>query len=69
MTVCTTKSIEYSRCHSRKVQANFSGGEITLDGGVMLLQQADRLINLTDRIASREFNGLQFRTLFPGEIL
>ena len=52
MTVCTTIPMEYSRCHGRKVQANFGGGEITSDGGVMLLQQVDRLINLTDRIAS-----------------
>lgn len=52
MTVCTTEPIEYSRCHSRIVQANFGSGEIPSDGGVMLLQQADRLINLTERIAS-----------------
>lgn len=52
MTFCTTKPIEYSRCHSRKVQANFGGGEITSDGGVMLLNQADKLINLTERIAA-----------------
>lgn len=52
MTICTTKPIEFTRCHGRKVQANFGGGEITSDGGVMLLQKVDKVINLTDRIAS-----------------
>ncbi len=52
MTICTKKSISYSRCNRRKVQVNFGGGEITSDGGVMLLQQVDKCINLTDRIAS-----------------
>lgn len=52
MTVCTTKTIEFSRCQRRKVQVNFGGGEITSDAGVLLLQQVDKLINLTDRIAA-----------------
>ncbi len=52
MTLCTTKSIEFTRCKRRKIQANFSGGEITSDAGVMLLKQADKIINLTDRIAA-----------------
>ena len=52
MTLCTTKPIEFSRCKSRKVQVNFNGGEITSDAGVMLLHRADKIINLTQRIAS-----------------
>lgn len=52
MTVCTTKTIEFTRCKNRKVQANFSGGEITSDAGVMLLNQVDKAINLTERIAA-----------------
>lgn len=52
MTICITKPIEFTRCKSRKVQANFGGGEITSDAGVMLLNQADKIINLTHRIAS-----------------
>ena len=51
MTVCTTKAIEFSRCKRRKVQAQFCGGEITSDGGVMLLREADRRLKLTERIA------------------
>ncbi len=52
MTNCNTNSIEFTRCKRRKVQANFSGGEITSDAGVMLLHQVDKIINLTDRIAA-----------------
>ena len=51
MTVCTTKTIEFSSCKRRKVQAQFCGGEITSDGGVMLLREADRRLKLTERIA------------------
>ncbi len=52
MTLCTTKTIEFSRCKRRKIQANFDGGEITSDAGVMLLNQADKILKLTSRIAS-----------------
>lgn len=52
MTLCTTKTIEFSRCKNRKIQANFDGGEITSDAGVMLLNQADKILKLTSRIAS-----------------
>lgn len=52
MTVCTTKIIEYARCKRRKVQAQFSGGDITSDGGVMLLREVDRRLQLTKRIAA-----------------
>ena len=52
MTLCTTKTIEFSRCKSRKVQLNFDGGEITSDAGAMLLNRADKIINLTNRIAA-----------------
>jgi Transposase DDE domain group 1 len=51
VTVCTTKTIEFSSCKRRKVQAQFCGGEITSDGGVMLLREADRRLKLTERIA------------------
>jgi len=53
MTKCSTPSIAFSSCKSRKVQADFSGGEITSDAGVLLLQKADRKIKLTQRIAKQ----------------
>jgi hypothetical protein len=54
MTLCTTKTIEFTRCKRRKVQENFSGEEITSDAGVMPLIQAGKLINLADRIAATD---------------
>jgi len=51
MTKRTIKSITFSSCKSRKVQADFSGGEITSDAGVLLLRQADRRLQLTQRIS------------------
>jgi hypothetical protein len=50
VTVCRTKVIEFSSCKRRKVRAQFYGGEITSDGGVMLLRKADRRLRLTERI-------------------
>jgi hypothetical protein len=51
VTICTTDVIEFSRCKLCKVYARFCGGEITSDGGVMLLHEADRRLRLTERIA------------------
>ena len=36
---------------ARIVEARFDGGDITSDGGVLLLRQADRLTGLSDSIA------------------
>jgi hypothetical protein len=47
VTVCTTDTVEFASCKRRKVQANFGGGEITSDAGVMLLSQADKKLKLT----------------------
>ena len=52
MTVCNKPELEFKRCKNRKVQANFKGGNITSDGGVLVLNQVDEHINLTNRIAS-----------------
>ena len=51
MTECTTETIEFTRCKRRKVQADFSGGEITSDAGVFLLSEVDKKLRLTERIA------------------
>lgn len=54
MTICTTRAIEFSRCKGRQVEGKFNGGDITSDGGVLLLREADRKLGLTGRI----INGL-----------
>ena len=42
MTDCTQESFEFPPVKRRKVEATFSGGEISSDGGVVLLREADR---------------------------
>jgi hypothetical protein len=51
MTECTQNSFEFPACKRRKVEANFSGGDVTSDGGVLLLRQADRRLGLTAALA------------------
>lgn len=53
MTVCTTETIEFTRCKRRKVVADFGGGEITSDAGALLLSEVDKKIGLTERIAPK----------------
>lgn len=51
MTDCTSSGLEFPACRKRRVEADFSGGEITSNGGVLLLRQADRLLGLTASVA------------------
>lgn len=51
MTECYQEVLDFGRVQRRVVEAEFSGGEITSDGGVLLLKQTDRLIGLTDAMA------------------
>ena len=46
MTKCTQSAFEFPSVKKRKVQCEFNGGEITSDGGILLLRQADRLTGL-----------------------
>ncbi|MFQ5439545.1 MAG: IS1380 family transposase [Paracoccaceae bacterium] len=51
MTNCTQQSFTFPACKRRAVEANFQGGDITSDGGVLLLRQADRQLGLTEAVA------------------
>jgi len=42
VTHCTTPKIEFPSLKRQKVEAEFSGGEITSAGGALLLREADR---------------------------
>jgi len=44
-------SFGFPTCKSRKVEADFQGGTVTSDGGLLLLRQVDRKLNLTRRLA------------------
>ncbi|MFQ6024372.1 MAG: IS1380 family transposase [Acidiferrobacterales bacterium] len=50
MTKCYQRTFEFPRVNRRVVEANFAGGDITSDGGVLLLRQADRLLGLSEAI-------------------
>ena len=51
MTDCNQQQRLFPRCKGRRVEAGFSGGAITSNGGVLLLRQADRRVGLTERVA------------------
>lgn len=50
MTKCYQKTFGFPACKSKKVQVDFNGGEVTSDAGVLLLQQADRKLKLTESL-------------------
>jgi len=50
MTECNTTRIEFSSLKRKKVHADFNGGQITSDAGVVLLREVDRRIGLMDAI-------------------
>ena len=47
MTNCTQESFQFPVLNRRAVEVNFDGGNITSDGGVLLLRQADHLLGLS----------------------
>ena len=53
MTKCVLSSTPLPAFKGRKVEVNFEGGDITSDGGIILLQQMDRKLSLTEKIAGR----------------
>jgi hypothetical protein len=50
MTECTTKAIHFSGAKRRQVIADFAGGRLTTDAGVLLLREVDGRIGLIDAI-------------------
>ena len=51
MTNCTQESFEFPVLKRRIVEANFQGGDIISDGGVLLLQQVNRRLGLSEAVA------------------
>ena len=60
MTECTQKSFDFPVVKRRKVEANFEGGDITSDGGVLLLRQVDQRLGLTAAVAKDNVFATQF---------
>jgi hypothetical protein len=50
MTECTTQTLEFSSIHRQKILADFDGGRISSDAGVLLLRQSDQILGLIDAI-------------------
>ncbi len=44
---CTASSVQFSRQGRQTIEVNFQGGELTSDGGMLLLQRFDQKIGLT----------------------
>ncbi len=57
MTECIQESFSFTAHFSRRVQAEFTAGRVSSDGGALLLREADRRINLLDRLASCFLDG------------
>lgn len=51
MTNYTINKLKFSTCKGRKIITNFNGGKVTSDGGVLLLRDIDKKLNLIPRIA------------------
>ena len=52
MTECIQESFSFTAHFSRRVEAGFTGGQVTSDGGSLLLRETDRKINLLARLAN-----------------
>ena len=53
MTDCTFTKIEFPSCCKRRVEADFAGGEISSNGGALLLSLADRRVGLLSGLGRR----------------
>lgn len=51
MTNCISLSYQFSKVKTRQVEINFTGGDISSDGGVLLLREADKRLGITNEVA------------------
>ncbi len=51
MAKCSSERIKFPACRKRRVEADFAGGDVTSNGGALLLRQADRLLGLSAAVA------------------
>src|SRR5450631_2620840 len=52
MTECNQETFAFTAHFSRRVEAGFTAGQVSSDGGSLLLREADRKINLLGRLAA-----------------
>ncbi len=51
MTNCTPTLLDFSPLNSKKIQASFTGGAVTSDGGLLLLREVDKRTGLTKKLS------------------
>ncbi len=51
MSDCTSKQIEFEPFRRRRVQASFDGGEVSSDGGLLLIRKLERRVGLIEAVA------------------
>ncbi|MBI5900700.1 MAG: transposase, partial [Rhodocyclales bacterium] len=51
MPKCTADQMWFGRLGRREIEADFEGGALSSDGGLMLLRQVDRRIGLSKAVA------------------
>jgi len=51
MTNCKRESVYFPSQKGKKVEVNFSGGDVTSDGGVLLVREIDRKLGLTKKVS------------------
>ena len=49
---CTAEQMSFGRLGRRQIEANFQGGALSSDGGLMLLRQVDQRIGLSQAVAT-----------------
>lgn len=47
---CTHAELTFPSFDRRKIEANFSGGDVSSDGGILLLREADRRLGLVEAL-------------------
>jgi hypothetical protein len=52
MANCNAEKLQFASLKRRRIEAEFSGGDVSSDGGVLLLRQLERRLGLLDRVAS-----------------
>jgi len=56
-TECNPEQYEFSAIERRRVMAGFDGGQVTSDGGALLLKQVDEALRLSERVAGCFIDG------------
>src|SRR2546427_7028356 len=56
-TECNPEQYEFSAIERRRVVARFDGGQVTSDGGALLLKQVDEALRLSERVAGCFLDG------------